>query len=761
MTVQSGVAAGPPNPARTYAVVVAVSQYAYGSPDWDRPALDEDAARFSAWLRSSGVPSEHIIELKGAEATVERVRSVLVGQVPLLHGDFLWVYWAGHGVIDKEDRLRLLLAGQPANDMRNLGLEDLLALYRTSFLPGFTRQTFVIDACQQDAERMDIPLGSPLDLPPSGEKKDEADQQVWVAAQLNTGAAYGPQGGLFSAAVLSLLGAGRTLDGTVTEAELQRGVRAEADRAGLGGARDDLQEPIRVLYRNSGGSREPMVLLARPARDGNRPPGQTSSPPVAHRIPLPPPGVTSRAAPDDRFRVRLETRWCLTSGQCTDVLADPSGDDLVELLSRTEQLLQRVLSAHDPRHAPPEARRWYVHEVDASREPASGDELFATGPGAEKPGQDPAGRGSGLIVRLRADDGPPADWPLHLGHLRRLAPGLRVVVVQIHGADADAVHETAVRVARDLRCGEYLFRRARPPRRAVSGSWRTLTRAVDVRSALADTGTATVRLDGPAIVADLNTRDGERTERDARTGPEGPADLPGPDGQHPSTPHGQPSGRGDWQAERDMLASVAARWPSEYPALAEAHAAGRRGAGRYASLLLAAADDAELGRWLGAAGRQPPGPDDFPGVRVPRAVADAMVLGLLRDRQPGKAPELHGWQHAHLSSAVRAAYEVALRGTPPTLADLDRSEEAVTLDRAGLLAGTDLWALDPRGLCRGTWTLLTRWPLTEDTAGWLAGVPEARRRLVGLSAQPSLPDASLEWDEPDYREALRPPLPSG
>ncbi|MEU9735206.1 caspase family protein [Streptomyces sp. NPDC048002] len=764
MTDWAGVAADLPNPARTYAVVIAVSQYAYGNPDWDRPALDEDAARFTAWLRGRGVPPEHIIELKGAEATVERVRSVLANQVPGWDGEFLWVYWAGHGVIDKEDRLRLLLAGQPANDRRNLALQDVLTLYQTSFLPGFTRQTFIVDACQQDAEELRITLSAPLDLPPSQEKKLEADQQVWVAAQLNKGAAYGPQGGLFSAAVLSLLQQGRGLDGRLAEAELRRAIQAEANRSGVGGARGDLQKPIRLLYQNSGGSWDRYdVLLARPAPDGHRLTGQVSSPLVAHRIPLPQPGATTHAVPDERFRVRLETLWCLTSGHCTDVLADPSGDHLSEVLSRTERLLHRVLSSHDPRYASSAARPWYVHEVDTLREPASKDELFTAPPGSGKPGQDLAERGSGLIVRLRAADRPPPDWSGYLSHLRRLAPELRAVVVQIHGADENAVRETAVQAARDLRCGEYLFRRALPPGRppvtAVSGPVRTLKHAEDVQSTLADTEATVVRLDAHAIVADLNTRDNE-AKRNDRTGSESPVDPPSQD-VHPAAHRGELPSRGDWQAERDLLAKVAARWPSEYPALAEAHAADRHGAGRYASLLLAATDDAELGRWLGSAGQQPPGPEDFPGVRIPRAVADAVVLRLLRDQESRKPPELYGWQYAPLSSAVRAAWEVALRGTPPTLADIDRSEEAVALDRAGLLAGTDLWTLDPKGLCRGTWSVLIRRPLTEDAATWLAGVPEARRRLVGLALEPTVLDASLEWDEPDYREALRPPLPSG
>ncbi|MDF9811473.1 CHAT domain-containing protein [Streptomyces sp. SPB162] len=473
-----------------------------------------------------------------------------------------------------------------------------------------------------------------------------------------------------------------------------------------------------------------------------RPPRRAVLPSVAHRMALPPAGSRDLGTADERFRVHLETRWCLQAGPLVDVLADPSGDDLVTLLERAEF----DLKGGDKER--PDRRRWYEVEAERLHEPGARRELLSALSSDDAASDDEAseahlpGRGSGLVVRRRVHAySPLLDWPSCLAGLRRLVPDLRAVVFQVHGEDAENVHHAAVEIAGDLRCDEYLIRL--PPLRARLGAApragsHALTAAAhvleEVRKEPAPfSGGPTLPIDAVAVVDDLNVGDGW----------------------------------GDWRAELDVLRSVAARWPAVFPALMEAHAARRTGVGRYASLLLAASRDDELGRWLRAAARRLPCPSDFPRVRVPESVADAVVLGLLRERDPAEARfggadlpiELEEWQAKGVSAAVDAAVRVAERSTPLTLLDLGTPEDAVALDRAGLLASTDLWALDPKGRSRGRWTLLTRRPLTKDVVAWLVDLSEARRRMVGLAPDAVVPDARLEGDMAEYRDALRPPLP--
>ena len=252
-----------PDPARTYALVVAVSQYGYGDSAWDRDALDQDAVRFADWLYSRGVPKSNVIIVKGPEATAERIHEALVREVPMWNGDLLWIYWAGHGVIDGREELRLLLAGAPATDRRNLRLKDLRELYQSPYLPGFAQQIFIIDACQQEADYLGVAVSGPLDLPsPLPSNGRTITQVVWVATQLRDPAAYGPQGGLFSAAVRSSLNRAVGFDWRPTSEELQQAIEAEASRLACDEPiRGVVQKPIRIKYEDTAGPRDDVVAL--------------------------------------------------------------------------------------------------------------------------------------------------------------------------------------------------------------------------------------------------------------------------------------------------------------------------------------------------------------------------------------------------------------------------------------------------------------------------------------------------------------------
>jgi hypothetical protein len=295
------------------------------------------------------------------------------------------------------------------------------------------------------------------------------------------------------------------------------------------------------------------------------------------------------------------------------------------------------------------------------------------------------------------------------------------------------VRDEAVRVARDLGCEEYLVRCSVSPdsRRgpsAVRGA--RLTGAEQVRRRLGEVaqGTAAAvpdELDAEAIVSELN----------------------------------ESGDWGGWRAECAVLGSVAEHWPHVFPALLRAHAAGRTGTGRYASLSLAATSDTQMRRWLRDACRRLPFPSEFTGVRIPEEVADSVTLALLH--QEGRTAAVEEWGSEAVSRAVLDVLRVAERGTPVEKRDMDKAATAIALDRAGLLGDTDVCALDPKGECKGSWALLTRRRLAEDEARWLAQLGEPQRRLVGMARAAAVYDLELEEKLAGLREARRPPLPPG
>ncbi|MFJ3860440.1 CHAT domain-containing protein [Streptomyces sp. NPDC090085] len=464
-----------------------------------------------------------------------------------------------------------------------------------------------------------------------------------------------------------------------------------------------------------------------------------------HRMPVPPPGAPAGSAGDERFRVCLETYMCLAGEGGVHVLADPPGEDLTAALTENERRLFQAFAAREtagatrhalPGTAPaggsdwPEPPQWYVCDMRESRHATRGALLAALTPEFRTPGPGPALRGPGLVVRWHVADTAPR-WSTYLGDIRRLASEFRTIVIQVHGASADVIRRFAAQTARDLRRDEYLVSDGPPRRRTPSRATRVLDGAAQVLEALsaAEEGMAEareVRLDGAAVVADLNAN----------------------------------GGWGHWRAEHRTLESVAASWPQELPGLLAAHAGTRDGTARYASLLLASARDVSTSRWLSDTGERLPRPSDFRGVNVSPSVADAVMLGLLREAAAGREvlAELEEWEDEALSEAVRNALAVWRRGSAMSDADLERPYHAIALERAGLLEAVDPLDLDPRARCRGSWSLLVRRPLTENAAAWLAGASGDKHRLVGLALPGADHDAALERELRAFASALRLPL---
>ncbi|MER5977303.1 CHAT domain-containing protein [Streptomyces sp. NPDC001857] len=212
-----------------------------------------------------------------------------------------------------------------------------------------------------------------------------------------------------------------------------------------------------VLY--SGRGRRMSIALDKKPRP--RPSRSTD----AHRIAQ---GSEEPVLPDERFRVSLETRWTLftpdAGESCAyDVVADPSGGDLVKPLNEWEKMLQRAGLGGDRTLREP--RHWYTfdHDAQGGRLPNGHDELaralgesYRPRPRERHP-DEPPHRGVGLVVRKKADGEGDSDFVWVLQQLPSLDWDLRMIVVQNHGP-IDAVRRAADTVARQLGLPEYLVK---------------------------------------------------------------------------------------------------------------------------------------------------------------------------------------------------------------------------------------------------------------------------------------------------------------
>ncbi|MFD7867487.1 caspase family protein [Streptomyces sp. NPDC059783] len=152
---------------RTHAVVVAVEQYATRGEGWDLDGPANDAARMMRWLRGRGVPEDHmhllasplerneglLAEFTGVRrSTADRmhVRRVFQDELRALDVDWLWVYWAGHGIQAAHNRWSLLYPESRDGDPQGADAENLISLLRTDRLPARAAQraVVVLDACR-------------------------------------------------------------------------------------------------------------------------------------------------------------------------------------------------------------------------------------------------------------------------------------------------------------------------------------------------------------------------------------------------------------------------------------------------------------------------------------------------------------------------------------------------------------------------------------------------------------------------------------
>ncbi|MFI6373404.1 caspase family protein [Streptomyces sp. NPDC050546] len=205
------------DPARVHALVVGIEAYEAGDT-WRLPGPARDAVRFWRLLRDAGVPGRqlrlHLAPLPSYDPHVPyggadraTLRRVLVRELSPAQGDLLWVWWGGHGVLDRAGRLRLFCADAGVDDKVGIDLDSALARYAGDAVPGLREQMWIVDACETFEEDLAFREALPADALPVGRPDHVHRQTVLRAAGRGRAAANDPvrATGLFSDVLLGLL----------------------------------------------------------------------------------------------------------------------------------------------------------------------------------------------------------------------------------------------------------------------------------------------------------------------------------------------------------------------------------------------------------------------------------------------------------------------------------------------------------------------------------------------------------------------------
>ncbi|MET7738457.1 SAV_2336 N-terminal domain-related protein [Streptomyces sp. NPDC005402] len=202
---------------RVHALIVGIERYGI-APSWDLPGPARDAVRFYQLLRAAGVPDEqlrlhlaplpsYVPDVHHEPADYATLRRTLVREIPRVTGDVLWVWWGGHGVIDRSGHRRLFCADVTAADKVTLDLDSALNRFASDAVPELTDQLWIVDTAGnfEDDLRFQEPL--PSEALPIGRRTQTHRQTLLraagdgqVAANLSERAS-----GLFSDVVLDLL----------------------------------------------------------------------------------------------------------------------------------------------------------------------------------------------------------------------------------------------------------------------------------------------------------------------------------------------------------------------------------------------------------------------------------------------------------------------------------------------------------------------------------------------------------------------------
>ncbi|MEU9167541.1 caspase family protein [Streptomyces sp. NPDC048420] len=205
------------DPTSVHALIVGIESYEAGT-SWDLPGPARDAVAFHRLLTSAGVPetqlSLHLAPLPPFVPGVDHrsadqatLRRVLVRELPAAQGDLLWVWWGGHGVLDRAGHMRLFCADATTADKVSIDLESALTRYTSDAVPAFAEQLWIVDACETFEEELAFRDPLPADTLPSGRRTLVHRQTLLRAAGAGRQAVNDPvrATGLFSDVLLALL----------------------------------------------------------------------------------------------------------------------------------------------------------------------------------------------------------------------------------------------------------------------------------------------------------------------------------------------------------------------------------------------------------------------------------------------------------------------------------------------------------------------------------------------------------------------------
>ncbi|GAA4963270.1 effector-associated domain 2-containing protein [Actinoplanes utahensis] len=207
------------SPLRTHAIIVGIDEYEIGASARLIGPVD-DAVRFARWFLSHGVPAAqvHLAVTPGLAAVDDltktgadvrgpsraEIHRLLTRDLPDWDGDLLWVVWGGHGAIDELRRRRLYYADSTRADPATLDLESAMAMAASSYVPGFARQIWIVDACQTHGLAVRSHWTPGTETFPVGAPERNREQDALFAASLGEPAINltAARTGLFSSEVL-------------------------------------------------------------------------------------------------------------------------------------------------------------------------------------------------------------------------------------------------------------------------------------------------------------------------------------------------------------------------------------------------------------------------------------------------------------------------------------------------------------------------------------------------------------------------------
>jgi hypothetical protein len=191
------------DPVKILVIAVGIEQYEYGS-DMDLPGAGAAAARFAHWAINQGVPSKQVWlacnflpesapqflpNCKKLGTTEEKLQDMF-RDASRNDADVLLFYWIGHGVLNEKNERALFLSNANDYQARNFTVDNLIRSLDSVGVKGLHRQFFIIDACANFVEELNLHHGVPPGTLPEGNNRRGSFQSQFYSASQGEIAAY-------------------------------------------------------------------------------------------------------------------------------------------------------------------------------------------------------------------------------------------------------------------------------------------------------------------------------------------------------------------------------------------------------------------------------------------------------------------------------------------------------------------------------------------------------------------------------------------